>query len=181
MIADQSFADAADAPSGAAVLASKLAAGFADVVTGILEEIHRYAGEQVRIVARSLEDQIRQSQDELWGAVRGLREADEAQCNSVEQVSAEIHELSHQLSSQVDAVASRFEAVEKRASVLEWLVHEIEPQLSRAIAEVDAHTGALRTLEQRQTQRVATLNQVLDSLAKLKEQETPELAAAAQA
>ena len=124
---------------------------------------------------------LQQGHEELWNTVRALQEADREQRASLEQAAAATGELSQQLSNQVDAVASRFEELEKRISVVDWLVHEMQPQLSGLVAQIEEHTATLRTLEQRQQRRVSTLNQMLDSLSKLREPEAPEVALSAQA
>lgn len=199
------------APQGiVAPLAAKLAAGFTDVLTGVLEDVHRYTGDQIQAVASALQEHIQnmeaalrhaagvgerleqlaneheaslhvvqQGQEELWSAVRALQHADEEQNSSIARVSAATEQLTHSLTAHVDAVASRFGTIEERVSVLDRITQQMQPQLTAVIGRLDRHTEALRTLEQRQTQRVSTLNHVLDSLAKLKEQETGELALSA--
>lgn len=124
---------------------------------------------------------MHQEQEQLWRAVDNLRQAGEAQQQSVSRVGVAAEELAHQLSGHIDAVATRFAALEDHVTLLDRVAREIQPQLAQVLARVDHHTDTLRALEQRQNQRVSTLNQVLDSLARLKEPEVPELALAAQA
>jgi ABC-type transporter Mla subunit MlaD len=122
-----------------------------------------------------------QQQEQLWRAVDDLRQAGEAQHQSLTNVRTSTEELAHHVSNHVDAVAARFASLEERISLLDRVSEEMLPQLAQVLARVDQHTGALRAMEQRQNQRVSALNQVLDSLARLKEPEAPELALAAQA
>jgi septal ring factor EnvC (AmiA/AmiB activator) len=75
----------------------------------------------------------------------------------------------------VEAVASRFAGLEERVSALDRFAQEMPGHLEAMVARLDSHTETLRNLEQRQIRRVSTLNQVLDSLARLKEPESPEM------
>jgi len=84
-------------------------------------------------------------------------------------------ELSNHVVNHVDVVASRFTAMEERVTGLDRFAQEIPAQIEGIVARLDGQTETLRHLEQRQTQRVSTLNQVLDSLARLKEPEPAEL------
>ena len=113
-----------------APLAAKLASGFTSVLTSVLEDIHVYAGDQIQVVAKSLQDHIENMQTALRN-VAGVGER-------LEQLANEQH----------DGICAR----------------------------LDGHTEALRALEVRQTQRVSTLNQVLETLSKLKEPESSEVA-----
>lgn len=139
----------------------------------------------------NLEDLVRQQQNaletvqheqqQLWCAVDDLRQADDAQRHSIAHVTTAAEELAHHVSSHVDAVAARFASLEDRVSLLDRVTQDMQPQLAQVLERVDRHTDALRALEQRQNQRVSALNQVLDSLALLREPETPQLSRAAQA
>lgn len=196
------------APQGiVAPLAAKLAAGFTEVLTNVLDDVHRYTGDQVQAVANALDEHIQnmetalrhaagvgerleqlatdheanlrvvqQGQEELWAAVRALQHADQEQIASITRVCAATEEITHELARHVDAVAARFDHVDQRISLLDRLMQEVPAQFSGVASRLDRHTEALRVLEQRQTQRVSTLNQVLESLARLKEEEPAELA-----
>ena len=197
------------APQGIiAPLAAKLAAGFTGVLTNVLEDVHRYTGDQIQAVATALQEHIQnmeaalrqvagvgerleqlanehgariqvvqQGQEELWSAIRALQQADQEQSASMARVAAATEGLSHHVASQADAVASRFQSLEERVSVLDRIIaHDLQPQLTGVIARLDRHTDTLRCLEQRQAQRVSTLNQVLDSLSRLKEDAPVEMA-----
>lgn len=126
-----------------APLAARLAESLTGVLTGVLEEIHRYAGDRIHTVAQSLEERIEeldaalcdvvavgerleqrandqhQGQEDLWISVRGLQNAGQQQVESLSRVSAATEELSHHLANEVEAVASRFVSVEDRVGVLE--------------------------------------------------------------
>jgi hypothetical protein len=118
---------------------------------------------------------LRQGQDDLWTAVRALQAADGEQNDSIARVSSTTEELSNHLVIHVDGVASRFAAMEERLTALDQSVQDIQPQLDTIAARLDGQTETLLHLEQRQVQRVATLNQVLDSLARLREPEPAEV------
>lgn len=191
-----------------APLAARLTEGFTGLLTGILEEIHRYAGDQIqgatnslqqhideldsaicdlvvvgeRLEARSNEHQTRfdgtqRAHEELRGAVATLQQSDEEQTEAIRRVIHVTDELSNHLAEQVEASASRFVSVEERVGVLEQFAQDMPERISILAARLDGQTETLRFLEQRQAHRVSTLNQVLDSLARLREPETPELAA----
>lgn len=118
---------------------------------------------------------LRQGQDDLWTAVRALQAADGEQNDSIARVSSTTEELSNHLVIHVDGVASRFAAMEERLMALDQFAQDIQPQLDTIAARLDGQTETLLHLEQRQVQRVATLNQVLDSLARLREPEPAEV------
>jgi DNA repair exonuclease SbcCD ATPase subunit len=118
---------------------------------------------------------LRQGQDDLWTAVRALQAADGEQNESIARVSSTTEELSNHLVIHVDGVASRFAAMEERLMALDQFAQDIQPQLDTIAARLDGQTETLLNLEQRQVQRVATLNQVLDSLARLREPEPAEV------
>jgi DNA repair exonuclease SbcCD ATPase subunit len=118
---------------------------------------------------------LRQGQDDLWTAVRALQAADGEQNDSIARVSSTTEELSNHLVIHVDGVASRFAAMEERLTALDQFAQDIQPQLDTIAARLDGQTETLLNLEQRQVQRVATLNQVLDSLARLREPEPAEV------
>jgi len=199
----ETAADDPDEPSlrdAVAPLAARLAEGLTGVLTSVLEEIHRYAGDQMHVVAQSLQQRIEeldsalcdvvvvaerleqragdqlQSQDELWTAVRGLQESGQQHSEGLSRVSTAAEELSQRLASEVEAAASRFVSLEDRIGAIEVFAQEVPAQFSDLLARLDGHNEALRSLEHRQTQRVSRLNQVLDALAGLRDPEIPELA-----
>jgi hypothetical protein len=195
-----------------APLAAKLAAGFTTVLTGVLEELHDYAGTQIDALAHSLTNQIQtmetelghvagvgehlellandhlsnlqavhQGQGELWDVVRGLQQSAQEHHESIARVSAATGELTIMVANHVEAVAARFSAVDERFSFIDRIIQDVPAQLSTVFSRLDRHTETLQVLEHRQAQRVSTLNQVLESLSRLKEPETHELAASARA
>jgi hypothetical protein len=187
-------------------LAARLAAGFTAVLTSVLEDIHRYTGEQIHFVVESLEEHIQhteeslravtglderveqlanehqvaaqfaeQSHSMLWNAIHGAEESGRQQAELISRVTAAMEELSHHVADQVEDTAARFVDLEQRVSQLDQFAQDTPPQLVSLIERLDGHSEALRVLEERQTQRVSTLNQVLDSLARLRETEEPEM------
>jgi chromosome segregation ATPase len=150
--------------------------------TAVRDQNHaRESLEQVVRQQQNALEAVQQEQQQLWRAVDGLRQTGEAQHQSIARVTDATEELGRHVSSHVDAVAARFASLEDRVSLLDRVTQEMQPQLANVLARADRHTDALRALEQRQNHRVSTLNQVLDSLARLKEPEAPELSLAAQA
>ena len=118
---------------------------------------------------------VQQGQEELWAAVRALQEGEREQNESISRVAEAAGELSNHLANHADAVTSRFAAMEERVTALDRFAQEMPAQIESVVARFDGHTATLRLLEERQAQRVATLNAVLDSLAGLREQETAEM------
>jgi hypothetical protein len=201
-------ADVPDLRALAAPLAARLAEGFTGVLTGVLEEIHRYAGDQVQVATQALQQHIdeldtaicdlvvvgerqqeraneqqvhlegvRQSQEAIRSSIAALQHAGQEQTEAVRHVTTATEELSRRMTEEVEAVASRFVSLEERVGLLDQFALDLPAQLSEMVARLDGHTETLRLLEQRQSHRVSTLNQVLDSLARLREPETPELTA----
>lgn len=157
---------------------------LADHIAHLDTTIRDTTGEAARLGQRVDEQQagllaVQQAQAEVWTAIRRLQQSGQEHHESISRVAAAAEELTQHMSSQVDVVASRFSTLEERVETLDRLVHEMPAQLSGILTRLDSHTETLRGLEQRHTQRVSTLNQVLDSLARLKEPEPPERAVAA--
>jgi hypothetical protein len=191
-------------------IAARLTEGFTSLLTGVLEEIHSYAGDQMHATGQILQQHIDQldaaicdlvvvgerlqeqstehstrldgalqSQEELRVSVAALQESDREQTEAIHSVIRVADELSSNLAEQVEASASRFVSVEERVGVLEQFAQEMPDRVSALAARLDGQNETLRILQQRQANRVSTLNEVLDSLARLREPETPELAAMA--
>jgi hypothetical protein len=191
-----------------APIAARLTEGFTGLLTGVLQEIHSYAGDQIRVAGQFLQQHINeldtaicdlvvvgerlqeqasehqtrldgaiQTQEELRGSVVALQESGREQTEALHGVIRVANELSSNLAEQVEASASRFVSVEERVGGLEQLAQEIPDRVSALAARLDGQNETLRLLQQRQANRVSTLNDVLDSLARLREPETPELAA----
>jgi len=194
-----------------APLAAKLSAGLTNLLTSVLEDIHRYTGEQIEFVVKSLEEHIEhtegslrefaglderveqlanehqvaaqfaeQNHSMLWNAIHGVEESSRQQTELTSRLTSAMEELSHHVADQVEDTAARFTDLEQRVSQLDQFAQDLPSQVAGILERLDGHSDALRVLEQRQTQRVSTLNQVLDSLAKLRELETPEVIAAVQ-
>ena len=139
-------------------------------VAGLGERLEQLANEQQAGL-----QSVQQGQEELWAAVRALQEARREQNDSIARVCSATEELSNHLVNHVDAVASRFAAMDERITALDRFAQEMPAQMETLVARLDGQTDTLRILEQRQTQRVSTLNQVLDSLARLREPEAAEV------
>ena len=193
-----------------APLAARLTDGLTQVLTSVLEDLHRFAGDQVQVVAESLQGHIdhmdatlhrvagagerldqlsaqqqagiqalEQGHRELGGAVRALQQSGCEQNDSIAHVARTTEDLSNHCLQNMEAVGSRIAGLEQRVSLLDRVSQEFPAQLEPLVARIDRHTESLRRLEQRHSQRVSTLNQVLDSLARLKEPEPSEMAAVA--
>ena len=182
-----------------APIAARLTEGFTALLSEVLEEIQirvvdqfvqRHINEldaaicDLVVVGERLQEQANehqtrldgalQAQEELRGSVAALQEFGQEQTEAIHRVASE---LSSDLAEQVEASASRFVSLEERVGALEQFVQEMPDQVSALAARLDGQNETLRLLQQRQANRVSTLNGVLDSLARLRELEIPELAA----
>ena len=164
----------AAAPTNAVVvpIAEKIAAGFTAVLTTALEDVHRNTGEQIQVVARLLEDRIR-GLDTTIGRTSARLDV------RLEQIASEQRDLRQAQTSTASALNSlqqagldtRVKGLEERVTSLDQMVRDLQPQIGGALEKLDRHTESLRALERRHAQRVSTLNDVLDNLAKLREPE----------
>lgn len=136
-------------------------------VAGLGERLEQLANEQHAGL-----HSVQQGQQELWTAVRELQASGREQNDSIARVSSVAEELTNRMANQLEAVTSRFAMVEERITGIERFAQNVQPQLETIVARLDGQTETLRMLEQQQMQRVSTLNQVLDSLGRLREPET---------
>jgi uncharacterized coiled-coil protein SlyX len=154
-----------------APIAEKLATGFTAVLTSVLEDIYYHTGDQVQVVASALEERIH-------GVEEALRKTSTVEAR-LEQLAVEQQALrqAHDMTSgTVDlwhqaGLESRLAAVEERVTGIDQIVRDLQPQVTTVLTRMDRQTDALRSLEQRQAQRVSALNHVLDNLSRLREEE----------
>ncbi len=177
---------AASANSKIAPIAEKLAAGITAVLTSVLEDLQRYTGDQMREVAAVLEARVHGVEAALCEVPR-LGQRVELLATGYE---GRILALEHTREQTAGALRrfeeggydQRLRSVEERLGVLDGLTGELQSQLAHTLSRLDQQTDTLRSLEHRQAQRVSTLNQVIDTIARLREQETgPEVVLSATA
>ncbi len=155
----------------------ELDAALEDVVS-VAERLDQRANEQ-QTNLREIHDaqsQAHGAQGEMWEAIQSLQLAGHEHQESIAGLTVAKDALTQQVSNHVEAAASRFATLEERVSLLDRLVEEMPGQYSDILARLDHHTEALRLLENRHARRVSTLNQVLDSLGRLKESESTDRA-----
>jgi methyl-accepting chemotaxis protein len=155
----------------------ELDAALEDVVS-VAERLDQRANDQ-QTSLREIHDaqgQMHGAQGEMWEAIQSLQLATHEQRESITRLTTARDELTRQVSNQAEAAASRIATLEERMSLLDRLVEEMPGQFSDILARLDHHTEALHALENRHARRVSTLNQVLDSLGRLKEPESADRA-----
>lgn len=140
-----------------APIAEKLATGFTAVLTRVLEDIYHHTGDQVQVVASVLEERIH-------GIEEALHKTNSFE-ERLEQLAVEHQSLGHA------SLETRLAAVEERVTGIDQTVRDLQPQVTTVLTRMDRQADALRSLEQRQAQRVSALNQVLDNLSRLREEE----------
>ena len=154
-----------------APIAEKLATGFTAVLTSVLEDIYHHTGDQVQIVASALEERIHgieealQKTDTVGERLEQLAVEHQVLRQAHDETSGAVN-LWHQAS-----LESRLAAVEERVTGIDQIVRDMQPHVTTVLTRLDRHTDALRSLEQRQAQRVSALNQVLENLSRLREEE----------
>jgi DNA repair ATPase RecN len=154
-----------------APIAEKLATGFTAVLTIVLEDIYYHTGDQVQVVASVLEERIHGVEEALQKT--STVEARLEQLAVEQQALRQAHDttsgtvgLWHQA-----GLESRLAAVEERVTGIDQIVRDLQPQVTTVLTRLDRQTDALRSVEQRQAQRVSALNHVLDNLTRLREEE----------
>lgn len=152
-----------------------------DDVVSVAERLDQRLNEQETSLReiQGAQGQTHGAQGEMWEAIQSLQLATHEHQESISGISAAKDELARQISTQADAAASRFTSLEERMGMLDRLVEEMPGRYSDILARLDDHSETLRLLEQRHARRVSTLNQVLDSLGRLKEPESTDRALAA--
>ncbi|HUI79587.1 MAG TPA: hypothetical protein VLY24_16795 [Bryobacteraceae bacterium] len=154
-----------------APIAEKLASGFTAVLTSVLEDIYQHTGDQVQVVATVLEERIHGIEETL-----GKSSAIDQRLEQLAEEQQALRQIHEETSRGVGLLTganleSRISAVEERVSGIDQIVRDLQPQLGSVLTRLDRHTDALRLLEQRQAQRISSLNRVLESLAHLREEE----------
>lgn len=152
-----------------------------DDVVSVAERLDQRANEQQTNLREVQDTQsaMHGAQGEMWEAIQSLQLAAHELQESISGLTTAKDEIARQVSTQADSAASRFTSLEERMTLLDQFVEQMPGQYSDILARLDQHTEALRLLENRHARRVSTLNQVLDSLGRLKEPESPDRALAA--
>ena len=152
-----------------------------DDVVSVAERLDQRANEHQTSLGeiRDAQGAMHDVQGEMWEAIQSLQLTSHEHQESLAGFASAKEELARQVSSQADTAASRFTTLEERMSLLDRQVEQMPAQFSDILARLDTHTEALRLLEHRHARRVSTLNEVLDSLGRLKELESPDRALAA--
>lgn len=171
-------------------ISSRLALEVSASLTQAIEELqHYFHGEMSEVVA-SLEsrlseagvelcamrqklDRMEQEQaarsaagqeqwDRLSASITSLEETDRAHWDESQQ-------LSRNVSGALETISSRVIAHEERLAALDRVIEDLSPKVHSAAEQIGRHTDLLRSMHERQSQRAAALNEVLDNIAKLRE------------
>lgn len=171
-------------------ISARLALDVSASLTQAIEELHQYFHGEMSEVVASLEsrlseagvelcamrqklDRLEQEQaarstaaqeqwDRLSASITSLEETDRAHWDESQQ-------LSRNVSGALDTISSRVVAHEERLAALDRVIEDLSPKVHSAAEQVGRHTDLLRSMHERQAQRAAALNEVLDNIAKLRE------------
>jgi vacuolar-type H+-ATPase subunit I/STV1 len=173
-----------------------LAQGITNALTEVIEDLHLNFGAQIKEVVSSLEDRLTEITSQLkalphlrerveriereettrasaaqerWDGlsttVAALEEADRAR-------RAEAEQFRRDVSGEMETISSRVTAQEERAEALNRLFQDLSPMVASAAEQIERHTELIRSMQERQSHRVAALNDVLDAIGKLREPKT---------
>jgi hypothetical protein len=172
-------------------ITNRLTLGIANAVAEAIEELHRSLCTQMRDATQSLEDRLGEiasqwmplfqqrvekleqerniaasEAQERWARVSecigALQEADAAHRLEAEQ-------RNRTLSGELEQISARVTEHDERVEALKHLVGDLSSKVTCAAQQIDRHTDLLRSMQERQAQRAAALNSVLDGIAKLRE------------
>jgi len=170
-----------------------LAQCITNAVTEVIEDLHLNFGAQMKEVVSSLEDRLmditlqlkalsclperveqiaeeetaglsaaQERWDRLSTTIASLQEADHAR-------RVETERFSRDVSGELETISVRVNAQEERFEALNRLVQDLSLKVISASEQIDRHIDLLRSMQERKSQRVAALNEVLDAIAKLRE------------
>ncbi len=80
-----------------------------------------------------------------------------------------VEELSASFTTKIEAISSRVSSQEERIEALSSLLQDLASKSLSAAEQIDRQTLQLRTIQERQAQRAAALNAMLDNIARLRE------------
>jgi len=145
--------------------AARLAADITGVLTRAIQELQHRSAEHAQALTLALERRIAALENDLRKVAVDAARADE---------------MAQSVAIQVEAVLSRLVAHEDRLEALDRVTADLTATFAEANQRLDRHTEILRGIQQRQVHRAAVLNELVGTIAKLKEQGA-ETEAAAQA
>lgn len=152
--------------SSAEQFAARLAADITGVLTRAIQELQHYSAEQTQTLALTLEKRIRTLED----GVRPLAGLPE-RCD----------QLAQGFAAQFESLTARLDSHEERFAAIDRMAQEFAAVFAGANERLDRHSEMLRAIEQRHARRAAVINDVLGTLAKLREQNETQPAAEAAA
>ncbi len=149
-----------------------------DDVVSVAERLDQRANEQQTSLREMGETQgaMHDAQGQMWEAIQSLQMSSHEQRESLSGLASAKEELARHVAGQADAAAARFTMLEGRVELLDRVLEQMPGRLSDIFARLDNQSDALRLLESRHARRVSTLNQVLESLVRLKEPESEDRA-----
>ncbi len=129
------------------------------VISEVQERVGRLE-QEVSGSASAAQDQLQL----LSASILSLQETDQARRIESEQ-------FSRNISAEFEGISSRVSAQEERIEVLASMVRDLSSKALSVAEQIDRQTGLLRSMQERQAQRAAALNAVLEGISKLREPE----------
>jgi len=171
-------------------ISSRLALDVSASLTQAIEDLQHYFQGQMSEAVASLEGRLNQAGEELCALKQKLERAEQEQAarstasreqwdrlsasiTSLEETDRahwdESQQLSRNVSGALETISSRVIAHEERFDALDRVLQDLSPKVHSAIEQIDRHTEMFRSMHERQAHRAAALNEVLDSIARLRE------------
>ena len=129
-------------------VAARLTHSVVNAFIEALSELQRDSAGQMKVMASALEERINE------------RIEREAKSRAASIVTLEETDR---------AVSARVAAHEEQLAVLSRVVENLSPKVHSAIEQIDQHTALLQSIQERHAHRAAALNEVLDTIARLRE------------
>ena len=129
-------------------IAARMTHSVVNAFIEALSELQRDSAGQMKLMASALEERINE------------RIEQEAKSRAASIVTLEESDR---------AVSARVAAHEEQLSVLSRVVENLSPKVHSAMEQIDQHTALLRAIQERHAHRAAALNEVLDTIARLRE------------
>jgi chromosome segregation ATPase len=168
-------------------ISNRLALGITNAISEAMEELQRTFGSQMTAVARSLEDRLaeafppwqqrleilEQDRTAASGEAQERWESLSASVGALQEAGIagrlEAEQRSRAVSAELERISARVTAQEERLEAWKQLVQDLTSKVTSIAEKIDRHTDLFRSMQERQAQRAAALNAVLDGIAKLRE------------
>ena len=183
---------AAAEPASISRISARLAQGITAALTAAIADLHHDFGQQMKDIVSSLEDQIgemaahlrhlphvqqrldrieqeeparaglaQERWDRLSTAIAVLEENDRAR-------RAEAEEWNRNLSAELKTIVARVSVQEESLAAFGRLIDDLSPKVHSVIKQMDRQNHLIQSIRERQAHRAAALNEVLDTIARLR-------------